>query len=387
MIKILTVVGARPQIIKAAAISRAIKEHYSHRIQEIIVHTGQHYDAGMSQVFFDELGVPSENYNLHVGSGSHGVQTAAMLTGIEEILIKEKPECLVVYGDTNSTLAGAVAASKLHIPIVHVEGGVRSYNKKFPEEVNRLVCDHLSTLIFVPTLSGMESLEKEGFPKGNIGPYHASNPKIYHCGDIMYDNSLFFSEKAGTTSAILNNLGLKDKRFALVTLHRPDNVDKPETLMNIVTAVHELSLETGITMVVPLHPRTSKVLDSIENHFFKNTIERNKLLQIIPAVSFLDMINLEKTAEIILTDSGGVQKEAYYFEKPCVIILEETPWVELVESQTAILTGSDPQKIKDAFRTLISGTRKLHFPKIFGDGRASYFICEMILESFGTAKP
>src|SRR3954471_4050121 len=196
MLKIVTVIGARPQIIKAAALSRAIAKQFKDQIKEIIVHTGQHYDANMSQVFIDELNIPSPDYNLNVGSGSHGKQTAAMIIGLEEILLKEKPQAIVLYGDTNLTLAGAVAASKIHIPVVHIEAGLRSFSKVMPEEVNRILCDHISTLLFSPTSTGFENLQKEGFKKDNHGPYSADNPKIYHCGDVMYDNSLHFSDVA-----------------------------------------------------------------------------------------------------------------------------------------------------------------------------------------------
>jgi UDP-GlcNAc3NAcA epimerase len=233
MIKIVTLIGARPQIIKAAAISRIINEKYFNQISEVLVHTGQHYDPTMSQVFFDELGLPQEKYNLNIGSGSHAEQTAGMLTGIEQILINEKPECLLLYGDTNSTLAGALAAAKIHLPVVHVEGGVRSYNKDFPEEINRLICDHLSTLIFVPTHSGIESLYKEGFAKNPLPPYRINNPIIYHSGDIMYDNSLHFADVAREKSFILKNLNLSGVSFGLVTMHRPSNVDNQEVLLSL----------------------------------------------------------------------------------------------------------------------------------------------------------
>ena len=192
MIKLLTIIGARPQIIKAAALSRAIKTHFSSQLQEVIVHTGQHYDENMSQVFFDELGIPAPAYNLNVGSGSHGKQTATMITGIEEILVSEKPHAIVLYGDTNSTLAGGIAASKIHVPVIHIEAGLRSHNKAMPEEINRIMCDHVSTLLFSPTQTGYDNLIKEGFNANSIAPYTADNPKIYHCGDVMYDNSLFF---------------------------------------------------------------------------------------------------------------------------------------------------------------------------------------------------
>ena len=382
MIKILTVVGARPQFIKAAAISRAIKQHFREQITEILLHTGQHYDAAMSQVFFDELELPRENYNLNSGSGSHAQQTAGMMVGIEEILLREKPNCLLLYGDTNSTLAGAVAASKLHIPIVHVEGGVRSYNKDFPEEVNRVLCDHLSTLIFVPTLSGLESLWKEGFKKDNQPPFTADSAKVYHCGDIMYDNSLLLSSVAEKKSKIIQQLELNGKKFALVTMHRPSNVDDANTLSKMLHAFNEISQENNLTMIVPMHPRTKKVFDEQVDELLKKSIEKNPLIKIVPPVSFLDITALEMNSEIVFTDSGGVQKEAYYFKKPCAIMMDETPWVELEQSGSAILTGSDPTKIKNAYQSLINRKEQLTYPPVFGDGKAAIFICEKMIENF-----
>jgi UDP-GlcNAc3NAcA epimerase len=380
MVKIVTVVGARPQFIKAAAISRAIRSQFGDQIKEVLLHTGQHYDPGMSQVFFEELGLPKEDYNLNVGSGTHAVQTAAIMIGVEEILLKEKPDYLLLYGDTNSTLAGAVAASKLHIPIIHIEGGVRSYYKGMPEEVNRVICDHLSTLIFVPTLSGVESLWREGFQKNNQPPFTADNPKVYHCGDIMYDNSLLLAEVAKKKSTVLDQHDLRAKKFALVTMHRPNNVDDPEILENLFHTFSQLAIENDLTMVIPLHPRTAKVFDEKVSEEIRQQVKSNPLIKIIPPVSFLDITALEMEAEIVMTDSGGVQKEAYYFRKPCVIMMEKTAWVELEQSGTAILTSNDAQKIRSAFNSLMAKKSQMTFPEIFGDGKASYFICEKILE-------
>jgi UDP-GlcNAc3NAcA epimerase len=382
MIKIVTLIGARPQIIKAAALSRVIASEYEGKITEVLVHTGQHYDSTMSKIFFDELELPKEKYNLGAGSGTHAQQTAKILIGVEEVLMNEKPNCLVLYGDTNSTLAGALAAAKIHLPVIHVEGGVRSYNKSFPEEINRLICDHLSTLIFVPTVSGMKSLRKEGFVEFVKPPFSIDNPKVYHCGDIMYDNSVYFAHKATEKSFILKNLGIENKSFGLVTLHRPSNVDDANTLIELMNTFDTLAKEENITLVMPLHPRTVKALEDGSEIEWYQKLKSNSLLKIIPAVSFLDMINLEKEAKIIFTDSGGVQKEAFYFKKPCVIILEETPWVELVESGTALLTGSNPDKIRSAFKVLMNKKDALKFPPLFGDGHAASFICEKIIENF-----
>ncbi len=386
MIKILTVVGARPQFIKAAAISRAIRLKFKDQIKEVLLHTGQHYDPGMSQVFFEELGLPKEDHNLNVGSGSHAVQTSAMMVGIEEILLKEQPDYLLLYGDTNSTLAGAIAASKLHVPIIHVEGGVRAFRKDMPEETNRIICDHLSTLIFVPTQSGLDNLWNEGFKENNLPPYSADNPKVFRCGDIMYDNSLLLAEVALQKSRILEQLNLTGKNFALVTMHRPNNVDDPEILGNLFQTFSDLALDNNLTMVVPLHPRTTKVFEEKVSKEVFQQIQSNNLIKIIPPVSFLDITALEMEAEIVCTDSGGVQKEAYYFKKPCLIMMEKTAWVELEQSGTAIVTSNYPGKIKSAFKTLMTKKNQMTFPEIFGDGKASSFICEKIVEDFSHRK-
>ncbi|MFH0895434.1 MAG: UDP-N-acetylglucosamine 2-epimerase (non-hydrolyzing) [Bacteroidota bacterium] len=289
MITIVTIIGARPQIIKAAAISRAIAAHYSSRIREIIVHTGQHYDENMSGVFFEELGIPRPDYNLNVGSGSHGIQTAEMIRGIEEILLKEKPNCLLVYGDTNSTLAGAIAASKIHVPIVHVEAGLRSFNKSMPEEINRILCDHCSTLLFSPTSTGLKNLKKEGFASNNKPPYSSDNPKTFHCGDVMYDNSLYFAEVAEKKNKIAEN-----ENFILCTIHRDNNTDVPERLQSIFRALIRIISDHQMHVYLPIHPRTAKMLDANLGEALHHIVKNEKRLHLIPPASFLDMIALEK---------------------------------------------------------------------------------------------
>ncbi|MDZ4724915.1 MAG: UDP-N-acetylglucosamine 2-epimerase (non-hydrolyzing) [Leptospira sp.] len=383
MIKLLTIIGARPQIIKASAMSRAIRNNFSGQIFEVLVHTGQHYDASMSQVFFDELEMTKENYNLQVGSGSHAVQTSQMMVKIEEILNEEKPNAVLLYGDTNSTLAAAVTAAKLHIPIIHVEGGVRSFNKKFPEEVNRLLCDHLSTLIFVPTHSGINNLLKEGFNTQNTPPYTSDNAGVFFCGDIMYDNSLYFGSQVEKRKEYLVDLGVQDREFALVTLHRPSNVDDPEVLANLLKTFLRISKNSKLPFVFPMHPRTKKIFEEQLDKLLIESISESEIHLVQPA-SFIEMTLLENRAQIIFTDSGGVQKEAYYFNKPCVILLEETPWPELIESGTAILTGSSTEKIENAFSNLMSRKNELTFPTIFGDGQAASFICKKIIASFSS---
>ncbi|MBQ2187658.1 MAG: UDP-N-acetylglucosamine 2-epimerase (non-hydrolyzing) [Bacteroidales bacterium] len=376
--KIVTVIGARPQIIKAAALSRAIKEHFKKEVNEIIVHTGQHYDDNMSQVFFDELGIPQPDYNLGVGSASHGVQTARMIEGIEEILLKEKPDYLVLYGDTNSTLAGAIAASKIHVPIVHIEAGLRSFNKSMPEEINRICCDHCSTLLFSPTATGFKNLIKEGFNPDNKRRFTIDNPGIYHCGDVMYDNSKYFANIADTKSQILDKEGLRGTGYMLCTIHRDNNTDQPERLNAIFKAL--LKISECKMVVLPLHPRTSKLLNTnLENDLY-DKITNNKNIKILPPASFLDMIVLERHAQMVVTDSGGVQKEAFFFQKPCLILRSETEWKEIVECGAAVITDADENKIIDSFNNFVENPPH-KFPEIFGDGKAAEFICKEMLEN------
>lgn len=376
--KIVTIIGARPQIIKAAALSRAIKNHFSTELNEIIVHTGQHYDENMSQVFFNELGIPAPVYNLQVGSGSHAKQTAAMLSGIEEILLKEKPNAIVLYGDTNSTLAGAIAASKIDVPVVHIEAGLRSFNKTMPEEINRIMCDHVSTLLFSPTKTGYHNLITEGFKENNVGPYTSNNPKIYHSGDVMFDNSMHFSEVAETKTNIIATHHLQKNGFILATIHRNNNTDVPARLNALFESLQDISFSENLDIVLPLHPRTAKLLElNLQSDLLKQ-INNNRHFKIIPPASFLEMIALEKNCKLVMTDSGGVQKEAFYFEKPCIILRSETEWVELVECGAAIVTDADEQKIKAAFEHFKNKT-DLTFPKLYGDGKAAEFVCrEMI---------
>lgn len=381
MIKILTVIGARPQIIKSAALSRAIRTHFSNDIKEVILHTGQHYDENMSEVFFREMGIPAPDHNLNVGSGSHGKQTAHMLDGIEQVLEKEKPQCLVVYGDTNSTLAAAVAAVKIHIPVVHIEAGLRSFNKAMPEEINRIACDHCSTLLFSPTKTGYNNLIKENFNPNNKPPFTADRPGIYHCGDVMYDNTLYFAEVADKNTTILDKLQLKGKEFILLTIHRNNNTDDPERLSTILGTLNQISIENKIDIIFPAHPRTSKML---EQGYGKNILEdlkKNKLFHIIPPASFLEMLTLEKNCSMVFTDSGGVQKEAFFLHKPCVVMRAETEWTELVECGNSILAEADAKRIKDAFIQL-KNKKDFSYPPIFGDGKASEFICKEILKNF-----
>ena len=376
--RILTVIGARPQIIKAAALSRAIQAQFASQLEEILVHTGQHYDENMSAVFFEELGIPQPQYNLAVGSGSHGRMTAAMLSGIEDILIKEQPSAVVIYGDTNSTIAAALAAAKIHIPVVHIEAGLRSFHKAMPEEINRIAADHMSTLLFVPTKAGMANLAKEGFELEVNGKATIDAPHVYHCGDIMYDNSLYFAALSKEKSVVLKQLELTPEQYILCTIHRDSNTDDPIALQAIFEALLTLIDQTGLSVVLPIHPRTKNKIETLLSVAFQERIAAQDKLQITAPAGFLDMIALEQNARLIVTDSGGVQKEAYFFAKPCVILREQTEWVEVVEAGAAILTGANQEKILDAATELLSRTIQTRFD-IFGDGCAATFICQKIL--------
>lgn len=382
MKKLLTIIGARPQIIKAAALNRAIQTKFSDRLMEVLVHTGQHYDHGMSDVFFEQMGIPKPHHHLGIGSGSHGEQTGKMLAEIERVILLEKPDAVVVYGDTNSTLAGALAAVKIHIPVIHIEAGLRSFNKSMPEEVNRITADHASTLLFSPTISGLKNLEKEGFSTlasaQKTGKASADNPYVFHCGDLMYDNTVFYSKRADEHVALFEKYGINRDNYILSTIHRPQNTDDLEVLNGILSALNEISKADGVQIVLPLHPRTAHIIRSSENADFEQ-FRLNDLFKIIEPVGFLEMTLLEKHAKLVMTDSGGVQKEAFFMQKPCIILRPETEWTEIVECGCAVLAGANPDKILSSYQYFKS-TPISNFPDIFGDGTAAEFICEAILD-------
>jgi UDP-GlcNAc3NAcA epimerase len=380
MIKLIIIVGARPQFIKASAICRAIKANYENEIDSILVHTGQHYDENMSSVFFEELDLPFPKYFLSVGSDTHGAQTSKMLHRIEKVLLKENPDYVMVFGDTNSTLSGALAASKLGFPLIHVEAGLRSFNKDMPEEINRILCDHVSSLLFTPTSKGVENLLREGFNTNTKPPYNINHPGLIHCGDIMYDNTLYFSKLANEKSKILNRLNLKKDHYLLATLHRNINTDDPLRLNSIFRALDKISSQKKMQIVIPIHPRTQIKWEQLQDDILKKRVSDNSLMTIIPAVSYLDFICLEKNARLIMTDSGGVQKEAYFFEKRCLIIRDETEWTELVDNGMAELCGADEDNIVRGFERLLK-KMDLHYPKIYGDGNAANFILKKIIEN------
>jgi UDP-GlcNAc3NAcA epimerase len=367
--RILTVIGARPQIIKAAAISRAVSQLYDDRMEESILHTGQHYDENMSRVFFSELGIPAEAYNLGVGSGDHGAQTAMMLSGIEKILKESRPDGLLIYGDTNSTLAGALAASKLHIPVFHVEAGLRSFDKTMPEEINRVVADHVSTVLFAPTDTAVRNLAAEGIISHDVAVNTPDRPLVVKTGDVMYDNALYYRSLAA-------GKGSRDQPFILATIHRDHNTDHPERLRKLLDALGQVAAMYSQPVLLPLHPRTAKCIAALEADGWKTPAT----IQILKPVSYLEMIALESSCSLVITDSGGVQKEAFFFRKPCIILRPHTEWVEIVEGGNATIAGDDTQKILMAAENYLKHTPDT-WPEIFGDGHAAEKIVEVILKT------
>ena len=358
--KIVTVIGARPQFVKAAVVSRAIAAREN--LEEVIIHTGQHYDKNMSDIFFTEMDMPQPAYNLAVQESLHGAMTAKMLSGIEEILLAEKPALVLTYGDTNSTLAAALAASKLQLPIAHVEAGLRSFNRNMPEEINRLLTDQLSEYLFCPTDQAIANLQREGYEDG----FH----QIFRTGDVMLDAALYYAGKS--TSTILQTLGLQDVPFILATIHRAENTNDSEKLRSIIEALNELNTTTRV--LVPLHPRTTKILQqqNIPTEF-----------TIIDPVGYFDMLQLLSSCVLVITDSGGLQKEAFFFKKFCVTLREQTEWVELVENGYAALAGSDRQFITSIAQAFLAkeftGSNAL-----YGNGNAGETIAGIIEHKLGS---
>jgi len=349
--KILTILGARPQFIKAGTVSREIAKHSN--IEEIIVHTGQHYDANMSDIFFEEMQIPKPHYNLDINGLGHGAMTGQMLEKIEEVLKKEQPDWVMVYGDTNSTLAGALAASKLHIKVAHIEAGLRSFNMKMPEEINRILTDRISTILFCPTQSAIDNLNNEGYANLDI--------TVVKNGDVMQDGAMFYKELA-----VKPKLELADE-YVLSTIHRAENTDDLERLKSIVSALNEIAKEVQI--VLPLHPRTNAILKS-------NNIETSFI--IIDPVGYLEMVYLIKNSKLIMTDSGGLQKEAFFFEKPCITLRDETEWVELIENRFNVLVGAKREMILENYRNFNFSTE--FSIDLYGGGRASEKIIQVLLE-------
>lgn len=359
-IRIVTIVGARPQFIKASAVSHAIARRSD--VEEILVHTGQHYDENMSDVFFDELAIPKPSYHLGVGSAPHGAQTGRMLEAIERVLLELRPNWLLVYGDTNSTLAGAIAASKLHVPIAHVEAGLRSFNRRMPEEINRVLTDHTADLLFAPTEVAMKHLLAEGIPA----------TRIRQVGDVMYDVALWQAERAKEQSRVLETHNLIEQGYVLATIHRAENTDSPERLTAIIKGLAEAADELPI--VLPLHPRTRQVLAHSAD--LQDAANR---LRLIEPVGYLDMVRLEQAARLIATDSGGVQKEAFFHGTPCVTLRDETEWVELIElGWNRLVSPSNSDVVTKVLQNALAGGAGRP-GRPYGDGHAADYIVEALV--------
>lgn len=373
---LVALVGARPQIIKHSAIERAVKRHFSEQIELITIHSGQHYSEEMSAIFFEEMGIDQPDLNLQVGSSSHALQTAKMMEKLDVYLDEHPCDAFLVYGDTNSTLAGALVASKRHIPVIHIEAGLRSFDKSMPEEINRIMTDHVSSMLFCPTDTAVVNLKNEHIlhhPEGTI-----NSPSVYKCGDIMFDNSMHFAKVAEEKCTILQKYHLSHNAYLLATVHRDSNTDTPEKLQAIFSSFLEIIQIYQLEIILPLHPRTQKCLNTLPTSLQKE-IEAEEKLRMIDPVGFLEMIVLEKNARLILTDSGGVQKEAYFFQKPAVILRPHTEWIEIVENGCAETVDTDRSRILNAVHSFIKQDN-LQFPPVFGDGKAAEFILKQIVQ-------
>jgi UDP-GlcNAc3NAcA epimerase len=355
--KIVTVIGARPQFIKAAVVSRVIRNEYADALEEVLVHTGQHYDHNMSQVFFDELEIPPPKYNLDISGGNHGAMTGKMLEAIETVLLDEKPDWVLIYGDTNSTLAGALAAVKLHIPVAHVEAGLRSFNLRMPEEVNRILADHVSSLLFCPTKAAVDNLNNEGVING-----------VSNVGDVMYDVAVYQKDRCSKKNEILKLIGVTSGEFALATCHRAENTDDPQRLKEICQGLADVAEHMDV--VLPLHPRTRHLL---LDQALMPLLGR---VRVIEPLSFMEMLVLEQSARVVITDSGGVQKEAFFYGVPCVTMRDETEWVETVQLNWNRLVGASRKLIASAAISAVPGVLGV---SPYGDGRAGQRIVEAIL--------
>ena len=362
--KIMTIVGARPQFIKAAVVSRAIEDNnrssVNRQIDEVLVHTGQHYDDNMSEVFFRQMHIPIPSYHLSIGGGSHGIMTGRMLESLENLMINEKPDMIMVYGDTNSTLAGALAAAKLHILVAHVEAGLRSFNMQMPEEVNRILTDRVSHWLFCPTETAVNNLKREG-----VGEW--PGVQVHNVGDVMYDAALFYRKQARAGHTVAELLERYKDGFYLGTVHRQENTDYSERLMNIMSALKEIAKR--VPVILPLHPRTRK-------HIIDMGLDMGNVICIEP-VGYFDMICLLDNCRAVFTDSGGVQKEAYFFHKPCITLRDETEWVELVEHGYNCLVGAERDLIIAAEREFIPIERKFNV-LLYGNGNTGTIIVKLI---------
>jgi UDP-GlcNAc3NAcA epimerase len=359
--KVVTIIGARPQFVKAAAVSRAFQDAAD--VCEVLVHTGQHYDQNMSDVFFQELGIPTPAYHLGIGSGTHGTQTGRQLAAVEEVLLREKPEWVLVYGDTNSTLAGALAGAKLNLRVAHVEAGLRSFNRRMPEEVNRVLTDHCSTLLFAPTDVAVENLAREGI----------QGSQVRLVGDVMYDIALTSAERATKESKVLGELGLSAGSFILATIHRASNTDDPVTLRTIMDGLGQAAQK--LPVIFPIHPRTRAAIERLGNNESPSTFDGR--LRLVPPLGYLDMVALERAAAVVATDSGGVQKEAFFHRTPCVTLREETEWGELVDAGwNRLCPPTTSAAIRDCILEAVGSNGKDVQP--YGDGRASAKIVQAL---------
>jgi UDP-GlcNAc3NAcA epimerase len=371
--KIITIVGARPQFVKAAVVSRAIEKHNmefpTEQIDEIIVHTGQHYDDNMSAVFFNEMQIPAPKYHLGIGGGTHGVMTGQMLGAIEALLLEDKPDMVLVYGDTNSTLAGALAAAKLHIPVAHVEGGLRNYDRSIPEELNRILTDHLSTWIFCPSQLSVDNLAKEGLLEEKRDK---AKTYVHNVGDVMYDAVCFYRDRAVPVENIRNLVEHTGDGFCLTTIHRAGNTDNIVTLKSIFDGLIRISRH--IPVIIPLHPRTRKVIKSYQI--------KTEGLHIIEPVGYFEMLYLLQHCGVVVTDSGGVQKEAYFSNKPCLTMLDYTPWLELVQCGVNTVVDSDSDLIYETAMRKLEEVAQQEFPVgLYGDGHAGEKIVKILARS------
>ena len=356
--KIITVIGARPQFVKAAVVSRALL--YYRNIEEVLVHTGQHFDKNMSDIFFEEMEIPKPHYNLDINGLSHGAMTGQMLQRVEEVYIKEKPDFVMVYGDTNSTIAGALAAKKLGIGVIHVEAGLRSFNRSMPEEINRILTDSISDILFCPTDTSIINLNNEGIRDGLV--------KVIKNGDVMQDAAIYYADKSEKRSTIMKQLGLRSNDFVLATLHRQENTDDLNRLTAIIKAFNNIAKE--VKLIIPLHPRTRKIIE-------RENITTN--FSIIDPVGYFDMLELLKNCKMVLTDSGGLQKEAYFFNKYCITLRNETEWVELIQNGFNQLAGADTDKILESFGMFSNIKLNKHI-ELYGGGKAAEIISETLSE-------
>ena len=380
MIRLLTVIGARPQFIKASSISKAILDQFSDKLNEDILHTGQHYDDNMSKVFFDELNIPKPRFHLTIESGNGDEQLSEMIVQISKIINEIDYDAVLVYGDTTSTLAGALAAARNNIRLIHVEAGLRSFNRRMPEELNRILSDHCSTLLFSPTDTGIENLKKEGILNDPDEKVSADNPQVFRTGDIMLDSSLNFRDVIKNKEDEYRRRFPVDEEFVLCTVHRGFNVDYPEKLLMILNAFEKIGVKFGFNMILPLHPRTKNNIQTEEFESSRRVIESSQHIKIIDPVSYPEMLFLENFSEMIITDSGGVQKEAYFFNKKCLVLRPETEWVEIMEQGTAVLAHHNTYEIVEKFSWLYD-VKELDFPPLFGDGKSAYYIAKQIVQS------